>query len=88
MCVGGAQAIAAFAYGCGPIPTCDVIVGPGNKWVYIHIHIYIYVCTYIYIYIYIYTRIYIYIYVYIYIGDSCQESRIRHMRYRHACGPF
>jgi histidinol dehydrogenase len=33
MCVGGAQAIAAFAYGCGPIPTCDVIVGPGNKWV-------------------------------------------------------
>jgi phosphoribosyl-ATP pyrophosphohydrolase/phosphoribosyl-AMP cyclohydrolase/histidinol dehydrogenase len=33
MRVGGAQAIAAFAYGCGPIPTCDVIVGPGNKWV-------------------------------------------------------
>ena len=31
--VGGAQAIAAFAYGVGPIPPCDVIVGPGNKWV-------------------------------------------------------
>ena len=31
--VGGAQAIAAFAYGVGPIPACDVIVGPGNKWV-------------------------------------------------------
>jgi phosphoribosyl-ATP pyrophosphohydrolase/phosphoribosyl-AMP cyclohydrolase/histidinol dehydrogenase len=31
--VGGAQAIAAFAYGAGPIPPCDVIVGPGNKWV-------------------------------------------------------
>ena len=31
--VGGAQAIAAFAYGIGPIPACDVIVGPGNKWV-------------------------------------------------------
>lgn len=33
MCAGGAQAIAAFAYGIGPIPACDVIVGPGNKWV-------------------------------------------------------
>jgi histidinol dehydrogenase len=33
MVVGGAQAIAAFAYGVGPIPACDVIVGPGNKWV-------------------------------------------------------
>jgi phosphoribosyl-ATP pyrophosphohydrolase/phosphoribosyl-AMP cyclohydrolase/histidinol dehydrogenase len=31
--VGGAQAIGAFAYGAGPIPPCDVIVGPGNKWV-------------------------------------------------------
>lgn len=30
---GGAQAIAAMAYGVGPIPACDVIVGPGNKWV-------------------------------------------------------
>ena len=33
MVIGGAQAIAAFAYGIGPIPACDVIVGPGNKWV-------------------------------------------------------
>ncbi len=31
--VGGAQAIAALAYGAGPIPACDVIVGPGNRWV-------------------------------------------------------
>jgi phosphoribosyl-ATP pyrophosphohydrolase/phosphoribosyl-AMP cyclohydrolase/histidinol dehydrogenase len=31
--VGGAQAIAAMAYGVGPVPRCDVIVGPGNKWV-------------------------------------------------------
>eukprot|EP00029_Vermamoeba_vermiformis_P007657 TRINITY_DN3373_c0_g1_i1.p1 TRINITY_DN3373_c0_g1~~TRINITY_DN3373_c0_g1_i1.p1 ORF type:complete len:1492 (+),score=442.42 TRINITY_DN3373_c0_g1_i1:647-4477(+) len=31
--VGGAQAIAAFAYGSGPIPAMDVIVGPGNKFV-------------------------------------------------------
>ena len=31
--VGGAQAIAAMAYGAGPIPRCDVVVGPGNKWV-------------------------------------------------------
>ncbi|MEO1227639.1 MAG: histidinol dehydrogenase [Myxococcota bacterium] len=31
--VGGAQAIAAFAHGAGPIPACDAIVGPGNKWV-------------------------------------------------------
>lgn len=30
---GGAQAIAAMAYGIGPITGCDVIVGPGNKWV-------------------------------------------------------
>ena len=33
LCVGGAQAIAALAYGCGPIPPSDVVVGPGNKWV-------------------------------------------------------
>jgi len=33
LAVGGAQAIAAMAYGIGPIPSCDVIVGPGNKWV-------------------------------------------------------
>lgn len=31
--VGGAQAIAALAYGVGRIPPCDVIVGPGNRWV-------------------------------------------------------
>lgn len=30
---GGAQAIAALAYGAGPVPACDVIVGPGNRWV-------------------------------------------------------
>jgi phosphoribosyl-ATP pyrophosphohydrolase/phosphoribosyl-AMP cyclohydrolase/histidinol dehydrogenase len=30
---GGAQAIAALAYGAGPVPDCDVIVGPGNKYV-------------------------------------------------------
>eukprot|EP00560_Eucampia_antarctica_P003444 CAMPEP_0197834872 /NCGR_PEP_ID=MMETSP1437-20131217/24020_1 /TAXON_ID=49252 ORGANISM="Eucampia antarctica, Strain CCMP1452" /NCGR_SAMPLE_ID=MMETSP1437 /ASSEMBLY_ACC=CAM_ASM_001096 /LENGTH=420 /DNA_ID=CAMNT_0043439901 /DNA_START=89 /DNA_END=1351 /DNA_ORIENTATION=+ len=35
ICVGGAQAIATMAYGTsdGIIPSCDVIVGPGNKWV-------------------------------------------------------
>jgi histidinol dehydrogenase len=33
LAVGGAQAIAAMAYGIGPIEACDVIVGPGNKWV-------------------------------------------------------
>lgn len=31
--VGGAQAIAALAYGTAPIPKCDIIVGPGNAWV-------------------------------------------------------
>jgi phosphoribosyl-ATP pyrophosphohydrolase/phosphoribosyl-AMP cyclohydrolase/histidinol dehydrogenase len=31
--IGGAQAIAAMAYGVGPVAPCDVIVGPGNKWV-------------------------------------------------------
>lgn len=31
--VGGAQAIAAFTYGAGEIPACDIIVGPGNKYV-------------------------------------------------------
>ncbi len=31
--VGGAQAIAALAYGVGPVPECDVVVGPGNHWV-------------------------------------------------------
>jgi phosphoribosyl-ATP pyrophosphohydrolase/phosphoribosyl-AMP cyclohydrolase/histidinol dehydrogenase len=33
LAVGGAQAIAALAYGAGPIPACDAIVGPGNRWV-------------------------------------------------------
>jgi len=31
--VGGAQAIAALAYSAGPVPACDVVVGPGNRWV-------------------------------------------------------
>jgi phosphoribosyl-ATP pyrophosphohydrolase/phosphoribosyl-AMP cyclohydrolase/histidinol dehydrogenase len=30
---GGAQAIAALAFGAGSVPACDVIVGPGNAWV-------------------------------------------------------
>uniref|UniRef100_A0AAV1UHI0 Histidinol dehydrogenase n=1 Tax=Peronospora matthiolae TaxID=2874970 RepID=A0AAV1UHI0_9STRA len=30
---GGAQSIAAMAFGVGEIPVCDIIVGPGNKWV-------------------------------------------------------
>jgi phosphoribosyl-ATP pyrophosphohydrolase/phosphoribosyl-AMP cyclohydrolase/histidinol dehydrogenase len=33
LAVGGAQAIAALAFGAGPVPRCDVIVGPGNRWV-------------------------------------------------------
>jgi len=33
LAVGGAQAIAAMAYGAGPVPACDAIVGPGNAWV-------------------------------------------------------
>jgi histidinol dehydrogenase len=33
LAVGGAQAIAALAEGVGPVPPCDVIVGPGNAWV-------------------------------------------------------
>ena len=31
--VGGAQAIAALAYGTETSPSVDVIVGPGNRWV-------------------------------------------------------
>ena len=31
--VGGAQGVAAMAFGAGPIPACDVIVGPGNRFV-------------------------------------------------------
>ena len=33
LAVGGAQAIAAFAYGMAPVPACDVVCGPGNRWV-------------------------------------------------------
>jgi phosphoribosyl-ATP pyrophosphohydrolase/phosphoribosyl-AMP cyclohydrolase/histidinol dehydrogenase len=33
LAAGGAQAIAAFAHGAGPVPRCDTIVGPGNRWV-------------------------------------------------------
>lgn len=32
-CIGGAQAIAAMAYGTETVPKCDVIVGPGNAYV-------------------------------------------------------
>ena len=31
--IGGAQAIAALAYGTGTVPRVDKIVGPGNRWV-------------------------------------------------------
>lgn len=33
LAVGGAQAIAALAFGAGPVSACDVVVGPGNRWV-------------------------------------------------------
>lgn len=33
LAVGGAQAIAALAFGAGPVPPCDAVVGPGNRWV-------------------------------------------------------
>ena len=33
LAVGGAQAIAALAYGAGKIPSCDAVVGPGNRYV-------------------------------------------------------
>ena len=32
-CAGGAQAIAAMAYGTETVPRCDKIFGPGNAWV-------------------------------------------------------
>ncbi|MGB1556442.1 MAG: histidinol dehydrogenase, partial [Oceanococcaceae bacterium] len=32
-CVGGAQAVAALAYGTATVPAVDKIVGPGNAWV-------------------------------------------------------
>ena len=33
LAAGGAQAIAALAFGAGPVPPCDVIAGPGNRYV-------------------------------------------------------
>lgn len=33
LAVGGAQAIAALAFGAGKVPACDAVVGPGNRWV-------------------------------------------------------
>ena len=33
LAVGGAQAVAALAFGAGPVPRCDLIAGPGNRWV-------------------------------------------------------
>ena len=33
LAVGGAHAIAALAFGVGPVAPCDVVVGPGNRWV-------------------------------------------------------
>jgi len=33
LAVGGAQAVAAMAYGFEGLERCDVIVGPGNRWV-------------------------------------------------------
>ena len=32
-CMGGAQAIAAFAYGTSSVPSVDIVVGPGNQYV-------------------------------------------------------
>lgn len=31
--IGGAQAVAALAYGAGDLPPVDVVTGPGNAWV-------------------------------------------------------
>lgn len=33
LCAGGAHAVAALGYGAGPVPPCDIVVGPGNRWV-------------------------------------------------------
>lgn len=33
LAAGGAHATAALALGAGPVPACDVLVGPGNRWV-------------------------------------------------------
>jgi phosphoribosyl-ATP pyrophosphohydrolase/phosphoribosyl-AMP cyclohydrolase/histidinol dehydrogenase len=33
LALGGAQAIGALAFGAGEVPRCDVVVGPGNRYV-------------------------------------------------------
>lgn len=33
LAAGGAHAIAALAYGAGPVPAANRVVGPGNRWV-------------------------------------------------------
>ncbi len=33
LAAGGAQAIAALAFGAGPLPAADIVVGPGNRFV-------------------------------------------------------
>ncbi|MBU0934423.1 MAG: histidinol dehydrogenase [Spirochaetes bacterium] len=33
LAAGGAHAIAALAYGTETVPACDIVVGPGNRWV-------------------------------------------------------
>jgi len=33
LAAGGAQAVAALAFGTGGVDPCDVVVGPGNRWV-------------------------------------------------------
>jgi len=33
LAVGGAQGIAAMTFGLGPMPPCDAVVGPGNRFV-------------------------------------------------------
>jgi phosphoribosyl-ATP pyrophosphohydrolase/phosphoribosyl-AMP cyclohydrolase/histidinol dehydrogenase len=33
LAVGGAQAVAALAFGAAPVPACDIVVGPGSRWV-------------------------------------------------------
>ncbi|NUQ36134.1 MAG: histidinol dehydrogenase, partial [Planctomycetaceae bacterium] len=45
LAVGGAQAIAALAYGLAGAPRCDIIVGPGNKWVTAAKHLVSSVCA-------------------------------------------
>lgn len=33
LAAGGAHAVAALAFGAGELPSCDVVAGPGNRWV-------------------------------------------------------